>query len=187
MALLRLFISLPLPIEIRTALGEFIGLVKPWGGGARWEKPDKLHLTVKFLGDTDDRLVGEILGVIRDRTAGLGAFSVCVSGFGAFPALERPRVIWVGCEDSGGTLLRIHDAIDEGLAALGFPKEERAFHPHVTLARVREQGSRTHLTSLPKNITFDPRHTLVSEIFLMKSVLQPAGSDYTVIGSSRLS
>ena len=187
MAVLRTFISFPLPGEIRTAMEEFMGLIRSHCEGARWERPDKLHLTIKFLGDTDDRLVGDILGVLRDRTAALGPFSVTVSGFGAFPSLQRPRVIWVGCENRDGTLLRIHDAIDEGLAALGFPKEERTFHPHVAIARVRERGARTHLTSLSKNITFDPRHTLVSEIFLMKSVLQPAGSEYTVIGSSRLS
>ena len=187
MALLRTFISFPLPAEIRNALGGFMGLLGPFCVGARWERPDKLHLTIKFLGDSDERLIGRMLEVIGRRTERLRAFSVTVSGFGAFPSMQRPGVIWVGCENSDGTLLRIHDAVDEGLAELGFPREERAFHPHVTIGRVRGQGGRTHLTSVPKNITFDPRHMLVSEIFLMKSMLQPAGSEYAVVGSCRLS
>ncbi len=165
MAPIRTFISFPLPADIRSAIGEFISLLKPHCGGVKWENPDKLHVTIKFLGDTVEGNVAGILAVLRDRTVGFSPFDLTVAGFGAFPSPRRPRVIWVGCENIDGTLLRIHGAIDEGLAPLGFPKEEHPFHPHVTIARVREQGGGTHLTSIPKNITFDPRHTLVCRNF----------------------
>jgi 2'-5' RNA ligase len=183
---LRAFVAIPLPEEVRDAIGAFARGLRPFFGGARWERADKLHLTLKFLGDTDDRLVGEILTLLGDCTSRTPPFPMTVSGFGGFPSLHRPRVLWVGCADAGGTLLRLHDDLEGGLAALGFAREERAFHPHITIARIRDEGVGTHLTSLPKNLTFDPRHTLVTELFLMKSVLQPGGSEYTVVGSSRL-
>jgi 2'-5' RNA ligase len=183
MALLRTFVSIHLSPPVRDALRDFSILLKPHFPGARWERPDKLHLTLKFLGGTDESLAGEILGVIRASAAGLSPFPMIVSGFGAFPSPRRPRVLWVGCDDPGGTLTRIRDGIERGLAGLGIPEDDRPFHPHVTIARMRDDGDRTHLTSAPKNLTFDPRHTLVSELFLMKSVLQPAGSEHTVIGS----
>ena len=187
MAGLRTFISIPLPADVREAIGEFAALLRPYAGPARWEDPRKLHLTLKFLGETGEGLLGEILRAMRAAAAGAVPFTLTIGGFGAFPSLARPRVLWIGCDDPGGTLLKIQGGLERELRALGFAEEERAFHPHVTIARSRDVGAPTHLTSLPKSVTFDPRHTLVTEIFLMKSVLQPAGSEYTVIGSIRLS
>jgi 2'-5' RNA ligase len=186
-AALRTFISIPLPPEIREAVRDFSGLIRPFCGNAKWERTDKLHLTMKFLGDTDERLVPEILGAIGDAAALVPAFTLTVSGFGAFPAAHRPRILWIGCGDAGGSLLALHLRLEERLAALGFEREDRPFHPHVTIARLRDDGVGPHLTSLPKNLNFDAHHTLVTEVFLMKSALQPAGSEYTVVGSSRLS
>jgi 2'-5' RNA ligase len=183
---LRTFISIPLPGDIREAVKGFMERIGPLFPGARWENPGKLHLTLKFLGDTDERLVGDVLGVMRGACADASPFTLTVSGFGAFPSPSRPRVLWIGCADPGGTLPGIQSAIDAGLPALGFPAEERAFHPHVTIARFRGVGAATHLTSLAKSVTFDPRHTLVDAIFLMRSVLQPAGSAYSVLGSVAL-
>lgn len=142
---------------------------------------------MKFLGDTDERLVPELLGALGAAADGVAPFEITVSGFGAFPSMRRPRVLWIGCGEAGGALALLHARIEERLAGLGIPREERAFHPHVTIARLRDHGVPSHLTSLPKNINFDAHHTLVAEVLLVKSVLQPAGSQYTVLGSSRLS
>ena len=187
MAVIRTFISIPLPPEIWEAARAFIGLLRPHFAGAKWERADKLHLTMKFLGETDERRVPEVLGAMGAAAAVVPSFTLTVSGFGAFPTLARPRILWIGCGDAGGSLALLHRELQDRLAPLGFEREDRAFHPHVTLARLRDEGVRPHLTSLPKNLNFDARHTPVTEIFLMKSVLQPAGSVYTVVGSSRLS
>jgi RNA 2',3'-cyclic 3'-phosphodiesterase len=186
-AFVRTFVAIPLPGEIREAVREFEGRIAPWCGNVRWERTDKLHLTMKFLGDTDERIVPEVLRAVGDAAAGIAPFTVTVAGFGAFPSEHRPRILWLGCGDAGGQLGALNRGLGERLASLGFGPENRPFHPHVTIARVRDEGVSPHLTSLPKNINFDAHHTLVTELFLMKSVLQPAGSEYTVIGSSILS
>jgi 2'-5' RNA ligase len=186
-ALLRTFVAIPLPGEIREAAREFEKRIAPWCGNVRWERTDKLHLTMKFLGDTDERIVPEVLRAVGEAASGIAPFTLTVGGFGAFPSSSHPRILWIGCGDAGGSLGALHRGLGERLAPLGFEPENRPFHPHVTIARVRDEGVRPHLTSVPKNINFDAHHTLVTEIFLMKSVLQPAGSEYTVIGSSRLS
>lgn len=183
----RAFIAIPLPAEIRGAIREFTLLLRPRCGGAKWERSDKLHVTMKFLGETDEGIAGRILREMDRCVAGLPPFELVVSGFGAFPSMGRPRILWIGCDAPGGALAALNLAIEERMAGLGFEREERAFHPHVTIARVRDDGVPPHLTSLPKNINFDPHHTLVTELHLMKSVLKPAGSEYAVIGSSRLS
>lgn len=187
MAALRTFIAVPLPPEVRSAVAEFAGAVRPFCGGARWEGTDKLHLTMKFLGDTDERLIPAVLDALGAAAAGVAPFDLTVAGFGAFPSMRNPKVLWLGCGDASGALILLHGRIEERCAGLGFQREDRPFHPHVTIARLRGDGVPSHLTSLPKNLNFDPRHTHVAEIILVKSVLRPEGSEYTVIGSSRLS
>lgn len=187
MAAVRTFIAIPLPPEVREAIGAFTLRLRPYCAGAKWERTDKLHVTMKFLGDADERLLPELLAATGAAAAGVAPFGLTLSGFGAFPSMHRPGVLWIGCDDAAGGLSLLHRRIEERIAGLGFPREERAFHPHVTIARLRDDGVRPHLTSLPKNINFGAHHTLVAELFLMKSVLQPGGSEYSVIGSTRLS
>jgi 2'-5' RNA ligase len=186
-AAIRTFISIPLPSGIGEAVRDFTAKIRPWCGDAKWERTDKLHLTMKFLGDTDDRIVGNVLDSVRGAAAGVPPFMLTVAGFGAFPSERRPRILWIGCADADGSLEALHAGLEERLAPLGFEREDRPFHPHVTIARLRDDGATPHLTSLPKSLNFEPHHTLVSEIFLVRSVLKPAGSEYTVIGSSGLS
>jgi 2'-5' RNA ligase len=108
-----------------------------------------------------------------------------MEGIGFFPDARRPRVVWIGCTGGDDRLHRLRSAIEDDLSALGFPRDERTFHPHFTIGRVRSEGVPHHLTSLPKNCTFDPHHTVVNEIFLMRSVLKPGGSEYSVVGSAK--
>lgn len=182
----RTFISFELPPDIRSSVLEFRSRLEPFFSGVRWEPPQKFHATIRFLGGTDEAAVPPVLELMRNCTRRLGAIPLTVTGFGAFPSLRRPRVLWIGCENSDGRLLRLHGEIDAGLEALGFRRDDRAFHPHVTIGRVRERGGSPYLTSIPKNLTFSPRHTVVGEIFLMKSVLKPDGSEYSVLGSAIL-
>jgi len=143
-------------------------------------------MTLKFLGDTDEGLVPEILAVLRDRTIGVRTFGITIGGFGMFPSRRRPRVLWIGCDDPGDKLVAIRAGLVRDMDRLGFPRDDRPFHPHFTVGRMPAEGVAHYLTSLPKNITFEPHHTAVSEIFLMKSVLKPAGSEYSALGSVTL-
>jgi len=154
--------------------------------GVRWEPVGKVHLTVKFLGPTDEDLVPGILETMRTRTAGIGHIGITMAELGVFPSPGRPRVIWIGCRTADARLLSLRNGLEEDLGRFGFPADERPFHPHFTIGRVRPEGVPHYLTSIPKNSTFEPHHTVVSEIFLMRSVLTPGGSEYSIIGSAKL-
>lgn len=184
---LRLFIALPLPAPLRGEIAAFARSLRPHFPEARWEREEKLHVTMRFLGDVPGDRVGEILAAMGEAAGAVTGFEMTLAGFGAFPSFSRPRVLWVGCSDTGDSLRRLHLALETSLAATGLPPGDRTFHPHVTIARLREGGVHSHLTSAAKSVTFDPRHTLVPDVVLMRSVLRPSGSEYTVIGSARLS
>jgi len=153
----------------------------------RWEPVGKIHLTIRFLGDTDENLLPDILRAMRARAGGVPGIPITIGGVGMFPPAGRPRVVWLGCGDDSGRLTTFRAGLEEDLVTLGFPKDDRPFRPHFTLGRVRAEGVPPHLTSIPKNTTFDPHHAIVSEIFLMRSVLTPGGAVHSVIGSAKFS
>jgi 2'-5' RNA ligase len=144
---------------------------------------DQLHLTVKFLGDTDEGIIPGIVAAIREATSGVQPFEIRVRGTGAFPSLSRMNVVWVGVEGAE-PLAKIAEALEISLESLGFPRERRSWKAHVTLARVK--GSRdlepvrgileSHATDLFGTSTVDVVH-------LKKSVLTPQGARYTIVES----
>ncbi len=147
---------------------------------------DHLHLTLKFLGDTEEGLVPEIVSAMREATAEVQSFSIRVRGTGAFPNLARPGVLWVGIE-GGEPLGRIAKTLDEHLVALGFAREGRPWSPHVTLARVRgRRGIDQAQEILRAHATETFAEVRIEEIRLKKSVLQPRGPEYTTVDAVRL-
>jgi len=94
--MLRLFIALPLPAEVEQRLGQLIEEFRPRGSNVKWAKPGNIHLTVKFLGDTDEKLVPRISQEIDSVATRFSAIPVVIDALGGFPNLKRPRVIWVG-------------------------------------------------------------------------------------------
>ncbi len=147
---------------------------------------EHLHLTLKFLGDTEEGLVPEIVAAMRESSAGVSSFTIRIRGTGAFPSLSRPSVLWVGLE-GGEALGQIARSLDEHVATLGFERERRPWSPHVTLARVRGPRGldqvRAILRAHSDEIFAEAR---VEEIRLKKSVLQPHGPEYTTVEAVRL-
>ena len=147
---------------------------------------DQLHLTIKFLGDTEDGLVPEIVAAIRRAASGVRPFEIQVRGTGAFPSLSRMNVIWVGIEGAG-PLAKIAEALEASLESLGFPRERRPWKAHLTLARVKGSHDlrsvrrilESHATDLFGTSTVDALH-------LKKSELTPQGARYTIAESVRL-
>jgi RNA 2',3'-cyclic 3'-phosphodiesterase len=180
----RAFISADLPVipTIEALARE----LRETGQDLKVVSVDRLHLTLKFLGDTEEGLVPEIVAAMHEASAGIPAFTIRVRGTGGFPSLARPRVLWVGLE-GGEPLSRMAKSLDENVAALGFERERRPWSPHVTLARVR--GSRgldrtkAILRAHADELFAEAR---VEEIRLKKSVLRPQGPEYTTVESVRL-
>jgi len=147
---------------------------------------DQLHLTVKFLGDTEEGLVPEIVTTIREATADLRPFEARVRGTGAFPSLGRMNVIWVGV-DGAEPIARITDSLEASLEALGFPRERRPWKAHVTLARVKGRQDLDRVRRILEVHASEEfgTHT-VDAVHLKKSVLTPQGAVYSVVETVRL-
>ena len=147
---------------------------------------DQLHLTVKFLGDTEEGLVPQIVTAIREATPGLRPFQIHVEGTGAFPSLERMSVIWVGV-DGAEPIARVADSLEASLERLGFPRERRPWKAHVTLARVKGRLNLDRVRGiLEAHATEDFGAHTVDAVHLKKSVLTPQGAQYSVVETVRL-
>jgi len=144
--------------------------------------PDKLHVTLKFLGDTDVSLNDRIIDIMKDAVSDKTPFEIEIRGAGAFPSDKYIKVIWVGV-DSGGKLEAISEKLNSELKTLGF-KSDKGFRGHLTLARVKNAKDKKKISRFIKanrdTIIMDFR---VSSIELMKSTLTPTGPIYETIRS----
>jgi 2'-5' RNA ligase len=140
---------------------------------------DNLHVTLKFLGDTDEAHVPGLLDALGTAAAGTAAFEVAVRGLGAFPSPLRARVVWAGLEEAPA-LAGLAGRVDAALAALGVPRESRPFSAHVTLGRVREpRRNPTLAAALARPADFG--RLPVTRLSLMRSDLQSRGARYTEV------
>lgn len=157
--------------------------LKDCNADVRWEPVDKFHATIKFLGDVQDQMLPTVMQIIKQVVARFSPFDVVYRSLGAFPNKRRPRVIWIGCENSSGELLGLKEDLDTTLKPLGFPVEERTFHPHITLGRVHGERGVKDLLSKVESLTFEPHSARVERILFMKSRLKPQGSVYSIVRS----
>jgi len=178
MQTLRTFIALDMPPEIKAALAKYVQPLKLLRGRVSWVKPENLHLTLKFLGDTPASRVDEIAAVLQEIAAASTRFSAIVSGTGAFPTDEHPRMLWVGVNEETGMLQSLARAIEERLQRLGFAPEKKRFTPHLTIGRVKNTRIPEVIRALQEN-PFAKMPAPFDEIIFMQSALHPAGSIYT--------
>jgi 2'-5' RNA ligase len=181
----RGFIAVEVPAG--PALEALAADVRNASGSLRVIPTDRIHLTLKFLGDTEEGLVPEIVAAIREATAGVRPFELQIRGTGAFPSLGRMNVIWVGAEGAEA-LARIADALEASLESLGFPRERRPWKAHVTLARVKRHRDLDRVRRILEAQRDGSFGTIsVDAVHLKKSVLRPEGAEYTIVQSVPLS
>jgi 2'-5' RNA ligase len=160
-----------------------------------WVQPSSIHLTVKFLGDTDEQLIGPLREAIEGALTGRGAVHMPIEQLGVFPRLQQPRVLWIGPSeqwrqgDEGKRLTGLHRALDDCCQSFGFAPDDKALSPHLTLARVKE-GERQVGHVLVTSGIFDRPLSLgtvtIGSVVLMKSELRPTGSVYTKLWEVKL-
>jgi 2'-5' RNA ligase len=187
---MRLFIALDIDDAIRDRITRFVEGVTGFAPDARWAKPESLHVTLKFVGEQPDPAVEQIkesLSAIQSSAA-----EIHFRGYGFFPTAKLPRVFWIGME-AGPQLAGLAASIDDKMSSLGIPKEDRAFSPHLTLARGGGgSGSpRRSKADSPNRIFPRLQEKLAAlsqpefgtmaarEFFLYQSQLSPKGSKYT--------
>ena len=147
----------------------------------KWVRPEGLHITLKFLGDVDAGRIGDIGRAIEAIAGVEKPLTLRLQGFGGFPSLRSPRVLWIGMEGDTERLALLAARIDQQMGSLGFPAEDRPFKPHLTIGRVRSaKGLSSVVETIQRNMpVFDP--FTAGKIRIMKSDLKPAGAEYTVL------
>jgi 2'-5' RNA ligase len=144
-------------------------------------RPELVHVTLKFLGDTEESMVDQIEELIKGCAKGVLPFTVRLRGMGAFPSMSNMRVVWVGMEDAQ-PLGQIANRLDDSLKALGFERDSKGFKPHLTLARTRSARNIANLQEIIReNAATDFGDYPVDSIRLKKSVLSPSGPTYSVV------
>jgi 2'-5' RNA ligase len=186
---MRLFVALDIDESIRERIARFAEGISPFAPDARWVKPESLHVTLKFIGEQPDAALAAIKSALG--TVSGGTVEVQFRSYGFFPTAKSARVFWIGMQ-AGPELAALAGGVDQTMAALGVPKEDRAFSPHLTLARgAGGSGSPRQLKGDGPNRAFQRLQEKLSalapefgtmtarEFFLYQSQLSPKGSKYT--------
>ena len=173
--------------ELRRLLHEATAPLRTLVPGAAWVAEDRLHLTLKFLGEQPETLVPQLTTAMNEIAERHWPVAMRLRGVGAFPSLRRPRVVWVGIEPSPKLELLQHD-VEERCAALGLEVEGKPFRPHLTIGRLRgteKSESLRELARTAREIRFRA-DTDVLAIVLMHSTLMPSGPRYERLAEARL-
>ena len=191
MSLIRAFIAIELPPELKKEFEELeTQLKKNSPPVIKWIEPGSIHITLKFLGETSDAILDDLILAMEESVVGVSPFKLDVRQLGAFPGVDRPQVIWVGVSGEMEKLKQLQKNLEKNTEQLGFKRESRTFSPHLTLGRVRD-GARPddiqRISKLLNETVFTTLHNInVNQINLMKSVLTPTGAIHTFIGSIKL-
>jgi RNA 2',3'-cyclic 3'-phosphodiesterase len=183
MAALRTFIAIALTDEVRDWIVRGIESLKGRTQGIRWTPLGQLHLTLRFLGDVPEERMPEVIDAVSAAASITLPFEVRPGGFGAFPDLRRPRVLWTGVDGDLESLCGHQARVEEELARRGFPREDRPFSPHLTLGRPGREGR----VILPPDAGLERSGPamLVRETLVVKSELRPGGAIHTPVSRAR--
>jgi 2'-5' RNA ligase len=179
----RVFCAIELPTNVRALVCQHIMLLRKAVPQARasWARETNLHLTLKFLGEIPQQSVPDLSVAAACSAAGVKPFSIRIEQTGTFPERGQPRVLWIGINDSSGTLAELHARLENESAEAGFAREARPFHPHLTVARLRTPEGARALAAAHKEAEFAPVEIAVFELVVIRSELSSAGSKFSVI------
>jgi 2'-5' RNA ligase len=179
----RLFVALELDRGLRRALVEGAAPVLILGRGVRRVDETRLHLTLRFLGETADERIPDVIEAVEEAAQAVAPFAIQIRGLGAFPKPHVVRVLWAGIEPSE-PLARLAQRVDEAIRRRGFPREPRGFSPHITLARTQGRPGRAAGPLDPERPRFGEQE--VDSIAVMESQTSPRGSTYVPLARVEL-
>ena len=181
---IRAFLALPLAEAFESWVQPVIEKLRTQYPEVKWVQPNQIHVTLHFFGQVETNEIPTISDCVLPVTSASKPLDLFLKGIGAFPNLERPRVIWAGIEGEVERLGELHKNLEDRFQKAGFPCEGRMFKPHLTLGRMRE-GKRLASFRIPE---FGPtERKQISELILYKSTLTPAGPVYEKVQTYPLS
>ncbi len=184
----RTFVAVEIDDGVRNRAAKFIKQLRQSGADVAWVAPENMHVTLKFLGDVEYKDVYHVCRAIEQSLADVEPFSIEIKGTGAFPSLSRPHVIWLGVELGASEMAALSERVEDALSGLGFRREARRFHAHLTLGRVRKSGRAIdHLVAMLREheeTDFGP--SVVDQVVIFSSELHPTGPIYEPMGHVEL-
>ncbi len=178
---MRLFIAFPLPVEIKKYLAKIIDDFKSQcleKRAVKWVDAKNIHLTVKFLGDTDSKLIEQIKNELTKIGKQFPVISCSINKVGAFPNLNKPRVYWIGIDLMNDDIFKLAESTDEAMSQLGYEKESRKFKAHLTLGRIKNSYELSDLNQYISNYNVEPIQLTINKMRLYKSTLTRQGPIY---------
>lgn len=177
----RVFCAVELPDDVREQLRDHIARLRAAvpDVAASWSRVENVHLTLKFFGNVEVDRIDAISAAASRAVREFSTFPIGIGGTGVFPRASRPQVLWIGVNDPAGKLSALQKRFDNETADFG--TEDRAFSPHLTIARIRRPEGGRHLTDAHLKMEFKPVEITLNEMIVFRSELSPKGSRYTPI------
>ncbi|MDI6758152.1 MAG: RNA 2',3'-cyclic phosphodiesterase [Candidatus Omnitrophota bacterium] len=183
---MRTFIAIELPKEVRDTLSQLQEELKKTKADVKWVSPENIHLTLKFLGERNEKKINQIAQILEEIAKDKISFTTSISNIGAFPKIDFPRVLWVGIDKGDKEIKEIVKELEEKIARLGIPKEDKPFSSHITLGRTRStlnrqelvQGLNTLSENFPKETSLE---FSITKLTFFKSTLTPGGPIYETL------
>ena len=179
--MIRLFIALEIPQDTKKQITEIIDSLKAKGGNVKWVSSYNLHLTLKFLGNTEQSMVGDIENTLANAIKVDKPIASSLIKLGGFPNLKSPKVIWVDIDKNREQIIQLAKTIDLSLSEIGFDKENKAFKPHLTLGRVKDTKDINKLSEFLQQLKIEPIDCSFDSLSLIKSTLTQKGPIYKTL------
>ena len=181
--LIRTFVSVSVPKEIVNIQSMLKSTIEPKGVKVRWVMNGKMHLTLKFIGNTTQGSIDNLNEALFNAVKSAKVINLSISGTGAFPVKGRPNVLWLGIKGDIDELKQLTVNINNSLEPLGFITEKRDFLPHVTIARIKSNQKKIPNISNYLNTTFTELPMKIVKISLVQSESFSKGTFYTILGT----
>ena len=181
--MIRSFLAIEFPESLKEVIADYLQDLKQVPSKIKWVSPGQSHLTLKFFGSISEELIERISQDLLRVLIDCPPFHLSLKGIGAFPNLFRPRVIWAGLGGETEALQEVYQAIEQALVPLGIPKEDRPFHPHLTLGRNKlKEGNEPLYRLMTQWSKGESAPFVVRGVTLFRSDLKPTGPVYTKLG-----
>lgn len=179
---MRAFIAIALPPECRAAIARAVSQLRASGVRASWTTERNLHLTLKFLGEIAAGRIDELAARMEEGARNIPPFSFGLAEAGAFPSFRAPRVLWIGIREPLELAGKLHQNMENALAGAGIPRDDRPFHPHVTVARIKGRVAPDWGETVASALSATSFGAVFATSYgLYESRLSASGATYTMI------